>query len=82
MGVCTSVAQKDVERRLIQHRRGNVHSTKSRLPVELIYQEEYADIYEAFRKERFYKTPKGKKELKETLRDRLTVGQMTLNHLI
>ena len=57
----------DIERRLVQHYEGKVRATKSRLPVELIYKEEYSDIYEAFRKERFYKTPKGKKELKRKI---------------
>ena len=56
---------KDIEVRLIQHGKGLVRATKSRLPVLLIYKEEYDDLYEAFRKERFYKTAKGKRELKK-----------------
>ncbi|MEI7720068.1 MAG: GIY-YIG nuclease family protein [bacterium] len=52
-----------IEKRLLQHNCGKVRSTKGRLPLELVYQEAYADTYEAFRMERFYKTPKGKKEL-------------------
>ena len=51
----------------MMHKGGKVRSTKSRLPVELIYKEEHADIYEAFKKERFYKTPGGKKKLLEKL---------------
>ena len=50
--------------RFLQHQEGKVHSTKGRRPVELIYKEEYADKYEAFRRERFYKSPKGKRELR------------------
>ncbi len=54
----------DINKRFQQHVRGKVRATKGRLPIELIYKEEYSDKYEAFRKERFYKTPKGKRELK------------------
>ena len=57
----------DIEKRFRQHQRGEVRSTKSRLPLELVYKEVYADKYEAFRRERFYKTPKGKKELREKI---------------
>lgn len=56
---------KDLTVRLSQHQAGKVKSTKGRLPIELIYKEEYADVYEAFRRECFYKTPKGKKELRK-----------------
>lgn len=55
---------RDVPKRIAEHRNGRVRSTKSRLPVELIYKEAYADMYEAFRNERFYKTAKGKRVLK------------------
>lgn len=54
---------EDLNRRLVYHNSGKVRSTKSRLPFELLYFEEYYDKYEAFYKERFYKTIKGKKEL-------------------
>jgi len=57
----------DITKRIEQHKNGKVRATKSRLPVELIYKEEYSDKYEAFYQERFYKTPKGKRELKEKL---------------
>ena len=51
----------DVAARILQHTKGQVRATKGRLPVELVYKEEYSDRYEAFRMERFYKTPKGKR---------------------
>ncbi len=50
--------------RLNYHNAGKVFSTKNRRPLELIYQESYIDKYEAYKKERYYKTPKGKRELK------------------
>ena len=55
----------DLSKRITQHQKGLVRSTKNRLPIRLIYKERYDDVYEAFRKERFYKTPKGKRELKK-----------------
>ena len=58
---CTS----DLAERIEMHNKGNVFSTKSRLPFELVYSEEYVDKYEAYKMERFYKTAKGKKILKD-----------------
>ncbi len=49
------------------HNDGHVFSTKSRRPFELIYHEKYEDKYEAYRMEKFYKTAKGKKLLKEKI---------------
>ena len=60
---CTS----NINSRVRQHNQGLVRATKARRPLKLIYKEEYSDKYEAFRKERFYKSPKGKKELKERM---------------
>ena len=60
---CTS----DLKERLKSHNSGRVFSTKSRLPVSLIYTEKFDNKYKAFNKEKFYKTAKGKKELKEKI---------------
>ena len=60
---CTS----NLGNRIQYHQDGEVRSTKSRLPVKLIYQEGFEDKYEAFKTERFYKMPKGKKILKTKL---------------
>lgn len=60
---CTS----DIKERLKYHNSGKVLSTKNRRPFNLIFTEEYPDKYEAFNKERYYKTAKGKKELKEKM---------------
>ena len=57
---CTS----NINKRLFDHNNGKVKSTKSRIPFGLIYKEDYLDKYSAFNKERYYKTAKGKKELK------------------
>ena len=60
---CTS----NLEQRLSTHDRGLVASTRSRRPLKLIYKEEFDNKYEAYKKERYYKTAKGKKELKKKL---------------
>lgn len=61
---CTS----DIENRIQHHNNGKVFSTKSRRPFVLIFKEEYSDIYQAYRIERYYKTAKGKKELREKMK--------------
>lgn len=60
---CTS----DIKNRINYHNKGNVLSTKHRRPLVLIYKEEYNNIYEAFKIERYYKTIKGKNDLKNKL---------------
>jgi len=54
----------NIKKRLEYHNAGNVFSTKHRRPFVLIHSEEYQDKYEAYRKERYYKTIQGKRELK------------------
>ncbi|MEK7572478.1 MAG: GIY-YIG nuclease family protein [Patescibacteria group bacterium] len=60
---CTS----NLNRRIEYHNKGKVISTKNRKPLILIYKENYDSIYKAFKIERYYKTAKGKKELKVKL---------------
>ena len=60
---CTS----DIDNRLNYHNKGKVKSTKNRRPLTLIYSEKYDNIYEAFKIERFYKTAKGKRELRRKM---------------
>ncbi|MDO8555283.1 MAG: GIY-YIG nuclease family protein [bacterium] len=60
---CTS----NIIKRLSEHNNGKVQSTKNRKPLKLIFKEEYIDKYEAFKKERYYKTVKGKRELKNKI---------------
>ena len=60
---CTS----DPTARIQEHEAGRVSSTKSRRPLILVYHETYQDKYEAFRMEREYKSPSGKKELKSKI---------------
>ena len=60
---CTS----NLARRLVEHNGGKVLSTRFRKPFSLLFKEEFSDVYEAFRTERFYKTAKGKKILKQKI---------------
>ncbi len=60
---CTS----DLEKRLLEHSRGKVQSTKNRRPFKVIFKEEYSDKYQAFNQEKYYKTAKGKRELKKKI---------------
>lgn len=63
---CTS----NLQARLLCHKNGLVRSTKNRRPFELVYTENYNDKYEAYNMERFYKTAKGKRKLKQKLVDK------------
>jgi putative endonuclease len=58
----------DLGNRLKEHQKGLVFSTKHRLPVELIYYEACLNEYDALRREKYFKSGKGKKFLKKRLR--------------
>ncbi len=57
---CTS----NLNRRLDEHNLGLVKSTKNRRPFKLIYTEEFSDKSEALKKEKFFKTGKGREYLR------------------
>jgi putative endonuclease len=57
----------DFDRRIEYHNKGKVKSTKHRRPFILVYKENYDNLYEAFKVEKYYKTAKGKRELKKKL---------------
>jgi putative endonuclease len=50
---------EDLERRLSEHARGHVRSTRHRRPLVLAYVEEFATKEAAMARERFLKTPEG-----------------------
>ena len=54
----------NIERRFEEHTSGKVKSTKNRRPLELVYQEKFASLSEARLRERYFKTKKGRRELK------------------
>ncbi len=42
---------RDIDRRLTEHNRGNVHHTKKHAPYKLVYYEAYADKKDAIERE-------------------------------
>lgn len=52
---CTS----NLNERLIRHRKGQVHYTKSRLPIELITYTLFKDKYKAYEFEKYLKSGSG-----------------------
>ena len=63
---CTS----DLNKRVVEHNQGKNRSTRFRIPLVLIYSEEFDDKYLAFKREFFLKSTKGfleKKRIIESL---------------
>ena len=57
----------DLEKRISAHNRGEVKSTRKRRPFTLIHQEAYSSKAEALKREKFLKSLKGGKTLKNIL---------------
>jgi len=66
----------NLQKRLAEHQSGEVLSTKSRLPVKLIYYEACLNQQDATHREKYLKTAWGKKFISNRLREYLT-GQIT-----
>lgn len=62
----------NLKKRLKEHQGGEVSSTKSRLPVNLIFYEAFLNQKDALRREKYFKTNPGKKSLKLILREYLS----------
>jgi len=58
----------DLEKRFLQHQKGEVESTKHRRPLDLVFYEAFKDKRDAIRREKYFKTDKGKSSLKQILR--------------
>jgi len=58
----------NLQKRFKEHNAGLVVSTKSRRPLRLIYYEAYLNRWDAKRRERYFKTGMGKRDLKNRLR--------------
>ena len=61
----------DLKRRIVEHQKGKNTSTAKRLPVELIYFEGHCSKEDALRREKYFKTTKGKTTLRQMLRESL-----------
>jgi len=59
----------DLERRITDHSTGKNISTASRRPLALVYFEGHLNKSDALRRERYFKTAKGKVTLKQMIRD-------------
>lgn len=55
----------NLERRLQEHNSGKTKSTKTRIPVDVIYIETYDSLREARLREKYLKTSAGRRYLKE-----------------
>jgi putative endonuclease len=58
----------DLKRRLEQHNQGEVSSTRKHKPYQLIYSEKFEDKEIAFKRERFFKTGKGREVLRNLVK--------------
>jgi len=61
----------NLKRRLIQHQTGQNISTSKRLPFELVYFEAHRSKKDALRREKYFKTTKGKVTLRQSMSDAL-----------
>lgn len=64
----------NVFRRLTEHNAGKSTYTSRKRPYRLIYYEAFANSQDAYRREGYFKTTKGKKALKLMLRKTLTMN--------
>lgn len=62
---------KNLQRRLVEHKNGKSPFTKNRLPVKLIFYEVFNNRKDAAKRERYFKSSKGKYTLKALLKNTL-----------
>jgi putative endonuclease len=63
---------ENITQRLNDHNSGKNISTKLRRPFSLIYYEAHISKFDALRRERYFKTTKGKTTIRQTLKDALS----------
>jgi putative endonuclease len=61
-------AASDLKARLREHEQGSVSSTRFRRPLRLVYYEACLNAADAFRRERYLKTGRGKRFLRQRLK--------------
>ena len=59
---------EDIVKRIKDHNSGSNKSTKNRRPLKLIYYEGHLSKEDALRREKYFKTTKGKTSLKQMLK--------------
>jgi len=60
---------EDLQKRIDRHNKGGSFSTKCRAPFEIIFYEAYRNKYDALRREKYFKSSKGKTTLQSMLRE-------------
>ncbi len=63
---------KDLKNRMTEHTNGQVHSTKNRLPLKLIYFEGCLNQQDATHREKYLKTTYGKRYIRNRNKDYFT----------
>lgn len=63
----------DLQRRIREHERGNVPSTRNRRPLNLVHYEAFTNQADAFGREKWYKTGWGKTHLQKMLSNTLKI---------
>jgi len=58
----------DLERRLDEHKKGKVYSTRRRLPVKLVYYEASINQEDALHREKYLKSTYGKRYIRNRLK--------------
>jgi len=66
----------NLERRMQEHKAGNVDSTRNFRPFELIHVERYEMESDARRREKYLKTTEGKRFLRQQIRDILKIRKV------
>ncbi|MFH0803546.1 MAG: GIY-YIG nuclease family protein [Candidatus Tagabacteria bacterium] len=61
----------DIKKRVNEHQKGQVLSTRDKRPLEIIYCELYKNKKDAMRREKFFKSGWGRNYIKKILRDTL-----------
>ena len=69
---------ENLRKRVLEHNAAKVVSTAHRIPLQLIYYEACSNRFDSFRRERFLKTGKGKRYLKNRLARFLTDSRIKL----
>ena len=62
---------KDLKKRIIDHKKGKVFATKSKLPLALIYYESCINKFDATKREKYLKSGPGRKYLKYRIKNYL-----------
>lgn len=68
-GLYIGFTENDPEKRLIEHNKGKVPSSKDKRPLKLIYYESYLNKKDALNREKFLKSGSGRKYIKKQLKN-------------